>query len=161
MGLIDVWPKIRAHFRNSFGTTLHVAIASVDQDNNPTTTPIGSLFLNEDTTGFYFEKYTTSLPKNEVQNPNICVLAVNSSRFFWLKSLFKGYFPSYPAMKLYGKLGVKRKATEREIYALKRRMRLTKRLKGHQYLWGKMGYVREVVFTRAEPIKLGKMTPGL
>ena len=161
MELIGNWDKIRKHFSNSFSSSLHVSIASVDSDNNPTTTPIGSLFLNLDQTGFYFEKYPSKLPKHSKSNKNICVLGVNSSKWFWAKSLFIGRFPDYPAIKLYGKLGEKRKASEIEIRGLKRRLRTTKRLKGHKYLWDQVEFVREITFTRAEKINLGKMTEKL
>ena len=161
MDLIKNWPDIRTHFSKSFGSSLHFSMASVDADQQPTSTPIGSLFLNKDQTGFYFEKYPTKLPVNVKSNKKVCVLAVNSSKWLWLKSLFKEKFTSYPAVKLYGELGDKRKATENEIRALERRMRSTKRLKGHQYLWGKMEIVREITFTKAEKINLGKMTQAL
>lgn len=155
------WDTIRQHFSKSFGSSLHVAIASIDSDNNPTVTPIGTVFLNRDQTGFYFEKFTSNLPGNSKTNNKVCLLAVNSSKVFWIKSLFKGRFQSHPAIKLYGQLGQKRKATERELNALKKRLKLTRRLKGHQYLWGEMTYVRELTFTKAEKMKLGKMTSAL
>ena len=62
------WNKIRRHFSKSLSSSLHVSIASLDSDNNPTTTPIGSFFLNKDHTGFYFEKFPTKLPINSKYN---------------------------------------------------------------------------------------------
>ena len=155
------WQKIRRHFNKSFRSSLHVSIASVDSENNPTVTPIGSLFLNNNQTGFYFEKYPSKLPVHVKTNRKICVLAVNSSPWFWLKSLYMGKFNYYPALKLYGELGEKRKATEVEINRLKRRMRSTKRMKGHKYLWLSMDVVREIAFTKVEKINLGEMTRDL
>jgi len=155
------WNSIRIHFSKSFQSSLHVSIASVDAENNPTVTPIGSLFLNDNQTGFYFEKFPSKLPLHAEQSKNICALAVNSNRWFWTKSLFKVMFEKYPAVKLYGTLGERRKATEKEINRLKRRMRLTKGLKGHKYLWGEMETIRELTFTKVEKINLGKMTSKL
>ena len=155
------WNKIKLHFNTSFKSNLYISIASVDSENNPTVTPIGSLFLNDNQTGFYFEKYPSKLPTNAEINRNICALGVNSNTFFWLKSLFKGKFGSYPAIKLYGQLGERRKATEKETNRLNRRMKITKGLKGNKYLWGKMEFVRDIVFTKAEKINLGKMTNEL
>ena len=152
------WKKINTHFRTSFGSSLHVSIGSVDAENHPTVTPIGTLFLNKNQTGFYFEKFTTQLPRNSKTNKNVCVLAVNSGKRFWLKSLIKGKFEKNPAIKLYGQLGERRKATDAEIHALERRMRFTKRLKGHQLLWNDMNYIREINFTKAEEMNIGKMT---
>jgi hypothetical protein len=158
INIIDDWQKIRNHFNRSFRSNLHVSIASVDVDGNPTATPIGSLFLNDNQTGFYFEKYPKNLPIHAGYNNRICVLAVNSNRLFWLNALFLGKFSDHPGIKLYGDLGLRRKATENEINRLNRRMKFTKGLKGNTYLWGDMHYVREVTFTRAEKINLGKMT---
>lgn len=161
MNLQKDWIQIRKHFNRSFRTNFHVSIASVDKEGNPTVTPIGSLFLNNNQTGFYFEKFTSKLPDNYKHNKNICILGVNSGMFFWLSSLFKGNFKSYPAIKLYGQLGQKRKATDIDIKRLNSRMSSTKWLKGNHYLWGKMDFVREITFTKAEKVNLGKMTGKL
>jgi len=155
------WLEIRKHFKRSFKTNFHVSIASVDKDGAPTVTPIGSLFLNSNQTGFYFEKFPTKLPENSKDNKIICVLGVNSNTLFWLTSLFKGQFNRYPGIKLYGQLGDKRKATDMEKKRLNARMRMTKWLKGNEYLWGNMEIVREITFTKAEKINLGKMTENL
>jgi len=161
MDIKSNWKEIKRHFNKSFRTNYHVSIAAIDKDNNPTITPIGSLFLNNNQTGFYFEKYPTKLPDNAQNNPNVCVLAVNSNIWFWVKSLFIGEFKTYPAIKLYGQLGDKRTATDIEIKRLNSRMKSTKGFKGNLYLWGKMEYVRDISFTRAEKINLGEMTKKL
>lgn len=158
MDLIEDWKFIKNHFNTSFKQNLHVSIASVDFQNNPTITPIGSLFLNNDCTGFYFEKFPTKLPENAKKNKNICILAVNSSKWFWFRSLLKGRFKNNPALKLYGSLEEKREATDIEISRLQRRMRATKGLKGNTYLWKDMKIVRVVKLTKVEKINLGKMT---
>lgn len=155
------WNKIRKHFNKSFSSNFYVSVASVDSENNPTVTPIGSLFLNDNQTGFYFEKFPSKLPEHAKHNSKVCLLGVNSGRFFWIKSLFKEKFSDFPAVKLYGELGVKRKATEKEINRLNRRMKITNGLKGNTYLWKKMEFVREIRFTKAEKINLGKMTAQL
>ncbi|NND79830.1 MAG: pyridoxamine 5'-phosphate oxidase family protein [Arenibacter sp.] len=161
MDLIENWTAIRKHFSHSFGSSLHVSIASVDANNAPTVTPVGTVFLNKDQTGFYFEKFVSTLPKHVAHNNQICILAVNSGKFFWLKSLFKARFDAYPAYRLYGTLGQRREATQAEIRALERRMKLTRSLKGHKYLWNDMTKVREIRFNRGEQINIGKMTQKL
>ncbi len=161
MNIETEWNKIRKHFNISFRSNFYVSIASVDFENNPTVTPIGSLFLNDNQTGFYFEKFPSKLPIHVKSNKNICALGVNSGTLFWLKSLFKGKFENYPAIKLYGELGEIRQATEKEIDRLNRRMKTTKGLRGNSYLWGKMEFIREINFTKAEKINLGKMTNEL
>lgn len=155
------WGKIKRHFSRCTSSNMHIVIASVNDKGEPTATPIGSLFLNDNQTGFYFEKYATKLNKNSETNKNVCLLAVNNSKRFWLKSLFKGSFDKYPGLKLYGELGEKRDATDREMRAFQRRVRYTRMLKGHRYLWKEMSMVREITFTKAEKINLGKMTRTL
>lgn len=159
--IIKNWPQVKEHFRKCIKANMHVAIASVDENHIPTVTPIGSLFLNANQTGFYFEKFATKLNKNSKTNKSICILAVNTGKWFWIRSLFKGKFSAYPAVKLYGELGEKRDATSKEFRAFQRRVRSTKSLKGHQYLWKDMSQVREIKFTKAEKINLGTMTKEL
>jgi len=161
MDLIKNWPRIRKHFNKSFRSNLFVSIASVDLNNSPTVTPIGTLFLNDNQTGFYFEKFPSKLPQNAKSNRHVCLLAVNSNRLFWIKALFKKRFSDFPAIKLYGELVQKREATSQEITRLRRRMRLTNGLKGNTYLWQDMRMVRILKFTKAEQINLGVMTQGL
>lgn len=161
MNIHKNWKVIRKHVNESFKTSLHVSIATVDAENNPTITPIGSLFLNRDQTGFYFEKFTSKLPSNTENNNKICVLAVNSSKWFWIKSLWKGKFKKHPALQLYGVLGEKREATEIEISRLEKRMKMTKGLKGNSYLWNNMKMVREITFHKVTKMKLGAMTADL
>ncbi len=161
MDLVTDWNNIREHFNKSFSSNFYISVASVDSENNPTITPIGSMFLNDNQTGFYFEKFPSKLPKHAKVNPNVCLLGVNSGRLFWIKALFIGTYTHYPAVKLYGKLGEIRKATEKEINRLNRRMKATNGLKGNTYLWKIMEFVREVKFTKAEKINLGEMTKNL
>lgn len=159
MDIIENWDSIKSHFRRTFSSSLHFSIATVDDNNQPNVSPIGTVFLNKDQTGFYFEKFTTSLPS--VSNKNVCILAVNSSKRFWVRSLFNGRFETYPGIKLYGQLGTRRKATVSEMRALKRRVRFTRRLKGHKILWNDMNTIREVNFTSCQKLKIGSMTKEL
>ena len=48
--------------------------------------------MNHNQTGYYFEKFPSNLPIHAKANKKICVLAVNSNTWFWIKSLFKGKF---------------------------------------------------------------------
>ena len=92
------WQTIRSNFRHGFATNLHVAVATVDAEEQPHVTPIGSFFLNRDKfSGFYFEIFTRNIPKNAVTNPKVCIMAVNSGRWYWLKSLVLGKFATPPS----------------------------------------------------------------
>ncbi len=161
LNLQTQWTQIQEHLKRNRKKNMFVSIASMNSNNEPTVTPIGSLFLNNDGTGFYFEKFASKLGKNAAFNKKICVLSVNNGKWFWLKSLFKGRFDSFPGIKLYGELGEKREATEKEKRAMQRRVRGAKGLKGHDYLWKEMSQIREITFTEAEAINLARMTRNL
>lgn len=159
--IIKNWSRIKTHFSQSFSTNLHVSIASVDAQNQPTITPIGSFFLTKNQKGFYFEIFASKLPQNQKQNKNVCVLAVNSGKWFWIKSIFTGRFGKFPAVKLYGELGERREATPIEQSRLQRRLKRFRNTKGYEMLWGSTPFVRDIYFTKAEMANLGKMTKNL
>lgn len=153
------WQTIRRHFRRSFSTNLHVAIASVGADGQPTVTPIGSLLLNRDTTsGIFIEIFTSSISKNALTEPRVCVMAVNSGKWLWLKSLLKGSFAEPPMIKLYGTIGVRRAAKPEEIARFKRRFGFLIHTPGGKKLWGNLQTVREIHFEGFEWVKLGQMS---
>lgn len=139
------WPTIRRNFRHGFATNLHVSVATVDAAGQPQVTPIGSFFLNRDGfSGFYFEIFTRSLPQNAATNPKVCIMAVNSSRWYWLKSLVLGKFATPPMTKIYGTLGERRPPTPAEVERGNRRLGRMKALPGGKKLFGNMAFVREV-----------------
>ena len=121
-------------------------------------TPIGSLVLGSAGRGLYFEEFPRQLPHNLEQNKQVCVLAVNSSRWFWLRSLIAGKFASPPAVRLSGVVGERRVATEKERRRWQNRVKHVRFTKGHALLWRRMGLVREIEFTQIEPVCIGEMT---
>ena len=152
---LENWPTIRQNFRHGFTTNLHVAIATTDADGQPHVTPIGSFFLNRDKfSGFYFEIFTKNIPRNAATNPKVCVMAVNSGRWYWLKSMFSGRFATPPMTKIYGTLGERRAATPAEIERGNRRLGRMKSFPGGKKLFGKMGFVRELHFHAFEEAKV-------
>lgn len=161
MAEIDDWGGVRRLFRSAFTSSLHYAIASVDAQGAPHLTPIGSLILDRPGHGFYFERFTTRLPRHLGKDARVCVLAVDSGRWFWLRSLIAGRFARPPAMRLYGVVGEARAATAREKALWLRRVRPLRFTRGHALLWRDMETVREISFERAEPVHLGAMTAGL
>jgi uncharacterized protein len=156
------WSLAKAVCRDAFKTSFHFSIASVNSAGYPHVTPIGSLMLGDwvDGTGqaIYFERFTRQLPAHASANPNICVLAVNSGRWFWLKSLLAGRFTQPPALRLFGTMGQIRPATEIELQRWRKRVAITQATKGHQLMWQGMSDVREITITRIESVNLGKMT---
>ena len=158
MRMDEHWTGIKNIFRQSFTSSFHYAIATVDEKGEPHITPIGSLLLGSPGRGLYFEEFPKQLPRNLQTNKQICVLAVNSSRWFWIKSLLGGKFVSPPAVRLYGTAGELREATEQEIHLWHRRVRRVSFTKGHAMMWAKMRTVRDIEFFRVEPVHMGAMT---
>lgn len=149
------WPSIRQHFRQGFASSLHVSIATVDAAGQPTVTPIGSFFLNrEDFSGFYFEIFTQNIPRNAGNNPKVCIMAVNSGRWYWLISMLFGRFKTPPMTKIYGTIGERRAASPAEIERGNRRLGRMKALPGGKKLFGNMGFVRELHFQTYEEAKV-------
>lgn len=155
------WREVKALFRDSFKTSFHYAIATVAENGEPHVTPIGSLILGKPGEGFYFEKFTRHLPENIGKNNRVSVLAVNSSRWFWLKSLLGGKFHMPPAVRLQGTAQELRPATEREMALWRKRVNSVRFTKGHKLMWSEMSMVRTIKFDRIEPVHIGRMTYGL
>jgi hypothetical protein len=155
------WHVVKKIFKNSFASSFHFSIASVDQNHKPHVTPIGSLILGKPGHAIYFEEFTNQLKINIQANNHICVLAVNSSKWFWLKSLILGHFSEPPAIRLSGKSGILRKATSAEIKIWKMRVKLVSLTKGHKIMWRQMGMVREVIFSEIHPVHISTMTTNI
>jgi hypothetical protein len=151
------WANIRRVFNNAMQSSLHFAFATVNPDGSPHVAPIGSLILQPDNRGFYCDEFPRHMPRNFQYNRQVCVLAVNSSRLFWLKSLWRGKFHQPPAIRLNGVVGDRRQATEGEMAQWHRRVSRFKHLKGHHLLWRDMQQVRDIAFDSFEPLSLGKM----
>ena len=158
MDIIENWSAVKGIFRDTFKTSFHYAIATVSEHGEPHVTPIGSLILGKPGKGFYFEEFTKNLPDNVKQNQQVCVLAVNSGRWFWLMSLIRGRFNLPPAVRLYGTAGTRREATTREIALWHRRVKSARFTRGHNLMWSQMKMVREIEFHKIMPVHMGEMT---
>ena len=158
MRLKENWEEIKKLFRRSFSSSFHYALATVTEKGEPHVTPIGSLILHAPGHGFYFEEFPRQLSRNFENNKQVCVLAVNSSRWFWIRSLFIGRFTSPPAIRLFGTVGQVREASEKEIKLWYHRVRQVRASKGYSLMWKNMRMVRDIEFSRIEPVYLGEMT---
>ncbi|MEA1902026.1 MAG: pyridoxamine 5'-phosphate oxidase family protein [Actinomycetota bacterium] len=158
--MID-WSAARDMFRRAFRSSLHFSIATVDEDGLPHVSPIGSVLLTEPGHGIFFDMFTSQLGQNLEVDPRVCVLAVDSGKFFWLKSLARGRFAAPPALRLVGTAGPLRPATKAEQERWLRRVRPVRRLVGHGLLWGDFSQVRDLDFHRAIPVHLGATTRHL
>jgi hypothetical protein len=152
------WKLVKKIFKQSLMSSLHFSITSIDENMLPHITPIGSLILGKPGQAIYFEEFTHKLKTNIEARQNICVMAVNSNKWFWFKSLFYGKFSEPPAIRLHGIAGKRRQATEAEIIIWQKRVRLLSFTKGHNLLWKQMTMVREITFTDIDPVTLGAMS---
>ena len=158
MDLIANWEEVKCLFKESFKSSFHYAIATVTDNGEPHVTPVGSLILGRPGHGLYFEKFPQQLPRNFENNKHICVLAVNSGRWFWLKTLVKGKAATPPAVRLHGVVGDLREATDTEIGLWQKRVKRVSFSKGHAMMWRSMSMVRDIKFTRIESVQIGELT---
>ena len=154
------WKTIRELFKSAFNTTGHFSLATINPDGSPHITPIGSVVLRDDKTGFYCERFSRNIPTNLQSNPRVCVMAVNAGKWFWLRSLFRGRFNSPPGVRLMGRAGERRKGTDQELAQWQKRIKPLKKFKGYDLLWKNMTDVRDIYFDGFEPIEAGVMTKG-
>ncbi len=161
MNIKENWADIQAVFRDAYSTSRHCAIATVNEDGSPHITPIGSLFLRDNCTGYYFEEHSRKMPSNFNSNKRVCILAVNSGLKYWFKSIFMGRFSSPPGVRLYGTVGQRRKGTEEEIESFQNRVGVARKMKGYKLIWKNMKHIREIHFNSVEPVNVAKMTQHL
>jgi hypothetical protein len=157
----DQWKKVKAVLEKGQASTIYCSVASINTDGTPNVTPIGTVFLSDEQTGYYFDHYTSALARNLDENPNVCIMSVNAGFWFWFRSFLLGRFVSPPGVRLYGTVGKLRPATEEEIKKIERRVLPTKWLKGSRMLWTDFTHVRDIKFTNYRPITYPKMMDGV
>lgn len=145
------------HIKKLVRNSLYCSVATV-QNDVPHCSPIGSVYLLNEHQGYYLEMFTQSVRKAQKNNSKGCILVVNTSLIFWLKSLFRGNFVTPPAVRLVVQFGEKRASTEEEQDKFRSKVSLFKRLKGHKIMWSKPSHVREFSVEKIIPVSLGKMT---
>ena len=157
----DSWRTIRDIVVRAKASSLHCAIASVDADGAPHITPVGTVFLRDDRTGFYFDQYTSALSRNIDADPRVCVMAVDTGRVFWLRSLISGRFIAPPAVRLYGTAGPLRAATQSELEQVRASVRKTQWSRGGKMLWSDFSHVRDIAFIGFRPVRYPVMMEHL
>ena len=161
MNIKEHWPEIQRVVAQGQASTIYCSLATINPEGMPNVTPIGTVFLRDNMTGYYFDHYTIALTKNLDSNPNVCVMAVNAGRLFWFRSFLLGRFISPPGVRLYGKAHLRRPATAEEIQGIESRVRPTKWLKGSRLLWTNFTHVRDLEFTSFRPVSYPVMMQGL
>ncbi|HVN96442.1 MAG TPA: pyridoxamine 5'-phosphate oxidase family protein [Syntrophorhabdaceae bacterium] len=161
MDIQQHWGAIRNVVNKALESNHFCAVATVNPDGSPRVSPIGSLILYETGKAFYFEEFPKNMRLNLDRDQRICVMAVNGGFWHWLKALFKGRFDAPPGVRLTGRAGARRMATQEEVKQWQERVKRFRRFKGYKLLWKDMRYVREVIFDGFEPVHLGLMGEGL
>ncbi|HFB66021.1 MAG TPA: pyridoxamine 5'-phosphate oxidase family protein [Aeromonadales bacterium] len=161
MNIEQDWPEVKVLCQHAFRSSLHFSIASLDENNCPHVTPIGSVILGEKGKAIYFEKFTQHLKNNLSNNEPFSILAVNSNRWFWFKALISGKFDAYPALRLKGTAGISRAATVKEMQLWQNRVKIFSWTRGYKILWQEMSTVRELNITSVDKIHLASMTDSL
>jgi uncharacterized protein len=159
--LEEQWGEIQRVVTRAQRSTGHFAIGSVRADGMPTVTPVGTLFLREDRTGYYFDQYTSMLARNLDADPRVCLMAVDSGSLFWFRSLLTGRFATLPGVRLYGTASARRVATADELARVRRRVRPMRLLKGGRLLWSDFTHVRDIAFTEARAVRCPVMMSHL
>jgi uncharacterized protein len=155
------WETVQLVFQEALNSSLHYALASVNEDGSPHLTPIGALFLRENRTGFFFDVFSVEMSSNFDRDPRVCVLAVNSHKPYWLKSFITGRCDTPPSVRLTGTVGKKREATDEEVAMWRKHTEFARGMKGYELLWGNMQFVRDIYFDSFKPVNMGEMTKGL
>lgn len=154
----DKWKEIVRYFGDYKETSM---IGSVNNAGQPNVTPIGSLLLRDDYSGYYFDLFTRELSTNLDQNNHVCVLLVNTEKLFWFRSLYANNYKKPPGIKLIGSAGSRRKASAEEIESFRNKTKPLKMLKGYHTIFGNLSYVRDIQFTDYFMINTGKMAFNL
>lgn len=152
------WKNIKKLFTKAVLTTGHFAFATTDNDGKPHVTPITSLALTDNCKGYYFEEYPTHMVKNLKENKQICIMAVNSSKWSLIKALIKGKTSEPISIRLIGTVGEKREATQREQQKFLKFVWPYKWTRGYKMIWKNLNYVRDIDFTSYESVKVGALT---
>ena len=152
------WGRVTKIVLESMKSSMCCGLGTVGADGIPHVTPIGSLVFTGVGKGFYFEQLPVKTPENIRGNAELCFMAVNSSRLYWLKFFITGKFSALPGIRLYGTAGEKRNATDLEKQLWQSKVKSFKKYKGYDILWKDLTRGREVTFHSFEPVLCGKAT---
>ena len=139
--------------------SLYCSISTITKDGLPHSSPIGSVYIENEDQGYFIEMFTKGFVNQS--GSKACILAVNTSLLFWLKSLIFGQFKTPPGVRLLVTLGDRREISDIERNRFRKRVRPFKKLKGHKLMWSSANYVRPFSIDKVIPVSIGKMTKHL
>ena len=158
-----VWAQVRDVVSRGQSRALHCALGSINADGSPHLTPIGSLRLGQPGHAIYLDVANVTLGRNLDRDPRCAVMAVDSSRTLWLRSLLTGRFDEAPGVRLLGTVGPPRPSTEEESERFARAVKPALRTRGGRNLWGRLDQARarDITFHSVVPVRLPRMTNHL
>lgn len=155
------WDAIRRVVTRAQRSSRYCAIATQGTDGFPNITPVGTLFLADHPSGFFFDRYSTSFrARAEADSTPVCVSAVDTSGARWLASLVLGRFIAAPGVRLYGVAGPLREASPQEREQVEARVGLARWTRGAQSIWSDFTQVRDLSFTAFRPVMYPTMMQG-
>jgi hypothetical protein len=154
----EQWELVRRTVELSVRSGLNCTIGSHNADGSLHLTPIGSVVLTDVGKGFYFDIFNSQLARNLAADPRVTILAVDSGRLMWLRSLLKGSFVRPPGVRLTGQVGSPRPSTEAEIRRFHRVVGPLLHTRGGQMLWSRLPRVRDIRIESVIPLRIGPMT---
>ena len=152
------WFTAKDVVRRAVRTSLHCSIASTNADGSSHVTPIGSVLLGDIGEAIYFDVFNKRLAGNIERHPRVTILAVDSGRLMWLRSLARNQFVAEPGVRLIGVVGPARESTPTEIHRFQSVVGPLLRTRGGQTLWGRLPRVRDVTVEDVELLSVGPMT---
>lgn len=155
------WPWIVRHFEKGLKRSIFYTFATVNADGSPHLAPYASLVLNDDCTGYYSDVFPNRMSRNLADDARVCIMAVDCGMWYWLKGLVLGRFDHWPGIRLYGTVDKSREARPGEVERWMVRVRRFKPFKGYNLMWKGIHTVRDIRFTRYEPVRVGPMTRHL
>jgi hypothetical protein len=155
----QTWTTTRRIVRNSARTSLHCTITSTNADGSAHATPIGSVILTEPGRGYYFDIFNRQLSRNLDRDPRATILAVDSSKYLWSRSLLRGRFLRPPGVRLTTTISPCRRATPEEVARWHHFVGPLLHTRGGRLLWGfTCANVRDITVNDVVAINLGPMT---
>lgn len=155
--LDDAWPQIMEVVRR----TRIFLIASINDDGSPHITPIGTVFLRPDHTGYYIEKYPVGLRRNVERDQRVCIYAADATLRLWLRALVTGRAPRTLAVRLIARAGERRALTPEEHRRWLHKVRQLRWTRGYKQLWAEMHHARDLEIIDYAPVELGPLTRHL
>lgn len=142
--------------RHLINSSFYCSLSTINDQGEPHTSPIGSVYLTSEREGYFIEMFTTSF-KNKA-GKKACIMAVNSSKRYWLASIFRGRFNTPPATRLAVTIGERRAISDEERARFQKKVGIFKGLKGHTKMWTKTDFVRPFTIDAIKPVSIGAMT---